>query len=105
MLMSLKIAWYGNDVIQDIIGAFSGGVDETIKKVYSDSQKSCPVETGKLKRSGKILPAKDGGDDIYGRVIYTADYAIYPELDKQFLRKALIRNEKGSLENFEGKLK
>jgi len=103
-VIEVKQEWYGDQVSKAIIDALFDGVLDSLPPILSDAKSKCPVDTGKLKRSGKILEAKRDGDEIYGRVIFDVDYAVFAEFRKPFLRPALHKNETILLKNFEDKL-
>jgi len=96
--------WFGDIFEREVIDALKEAVDESIGQIFADSQTTVKVKTGHLKSTGKTLPAKLGQKEVYGRIQYTARYAVLQEFETMWLRRALIKNEAGSLRNFEGKL-
>jgi len=96
--------WFGDIFEQEVIDALKEAVDESVDQIFADSQATVTVKTGHLKSTGKTLPAKLGQKEVYGRIQYTAKYAVFQELKSKWLRRALIKNEKSSLQNFDGKL-
>jgi len=49
----------------------------TTKKIFDDSQKLVPVDTGKLKKSGKVSYNKNGASTVE----YKNDYAVFVHED------------------------
>lgn len=49
-----------------------GACEEMVDRIYEESQRDCPVKTGKLKESGYKRETKRGWD-----VGYDADYAMF----------------------------
>jgi hypothetical protein len=102
--INIATEWFGDIFEQEVIAALKEAVDESVEQIFADSQSTVKVQTGHLKSTGKTLPAKLGQKEVYGRIQYTAKYAIFQEFKSMWLRRAMIKNETRSLRNFEGKL-
>jgi len=54
------------------------GLLDWCNEVMRESQKKyCPVDTGNLRRSGRVQVLKDSPAEFHVRLSYTANYAIY----------------------------
>jgi len=103
--MSVDTQWYGDDVLRDTILATEKAAETVAERVLAQSQSLCPVDTGELKRSGKLLRAKMTSTDtqsVYVR--YNTDYAFYVEVDTAFLRRALKKHGRVAEKEYQGKL-
>lgn len=50
-------------------------VARVIRRTYNRSAVLCPVDTGYLRASGRMMPATIKGSTVIGGVVYGADYA------------------------------
>ena len=100
-----SVKWFGDKVEKQIIGALSGGVGKSSGEILADARKDWPVDTGKSRAAMSVSDPKRDGDEVFSAVFVPVDYAVFVELKKKVLRRAMMKNETSTLGNFEGALK
>ena len=104
MIEDVKTQWWDDEFNKALVKALFEAIDVSVVPILSEAKAKAPVDTGKLKASGRIIATERDSGEIYGRVIFDVDYAVFAEFDHPFLRPALFRNENRTLKNFEGRM-
>ena len=72
--------------LAEVLDAAKEQAVKMARDILDESQRLVPVDTGNLRRSGKVVETDDGAD-----VVYTADYAAYVEAERPFLTPAALK--------------
>jgi hypothetical protein len=89
------------------VSAFKQGVADACDMTAPDSEDRCPVRTGALKSTIRIMSQYVRADYISQKIRAgktAAPYANIVEIRQPFLRPALDENENAAVDNFEGLL-
>jgi len=87
------IEWFGKEVEAQAIANMEAMVNTQLEKVREETARNWPVDTGHSLSILRRDPAKINPASISGRVIIPVRYAIFVELEKKVMRRALRKNE------------
>ena len=92
---------FSDDLKKRLLSGSVSALDKSTDAVFAEMQNTCPFLSGHLKGTGRITGAKKGTKEVYASVEYSADYAIFAEYRRMWMRRAGIAKEKETMKNFE----
>lgn len=99
--MPVTYKTYGAQAIREMEAAILKATNKSGSQVLKTLKSTIDVDTGRSKREAYVSDAKIDGDEIVVFVGVPTPYAIFQELRKKALRRALASNGTISLKNFE----
>jgi hypothetical protein len=73
-------SWHGEQIAADVERAVVAGINETLALCVGFSIPRAPIDTGFLRASAFVRPARRTASGVVGQWGYSASYAAYVEL-------------------------
>jgi HK97 gp10 family phage protein len=80
-----RLDWRGREVTEAALRAAERGIDETLARCLARAIPAAPIDTGNLRASGFVRPARRDNRGVVGSWGFSAGYAAYVELGTRYM--------------------